>query len=332
MRRLFYLLTEEVLQIPRFRVFITTRPEPHIRSVFEQDHNHHYFHLHDIALSIVVADIRSYLEFRLSTEQVQKTLPDLRHPIWQPTKEQTDTLVRMSGKLFIIAATVASFILDRKQVDPAGQLAVLLSNISVMGLSGSNPMMAMDEVYMGIIRTAQPDPVGKWIDRFQACVGAIILLHDPLPCDALAQLIDVDIGVVLGTLANLHSLLAPSETTQTFRVHHISFPDFISDLDRCVTDPRLCIDRTAHHLRLARHCLHIIDRLLISAVSSLASGTRTNSRYALGTKYCLVLRMHAPTGQLIWSPHWRKEQGWTRKWKCFSSALHYAIFYHGWRR
>jgi hypothetical protein len=149
------LLAQEVPQIPCLRVFITARPEQHIRSVFEQDHNHDQFHLHDIDQSIVEADIRSYLEFRLSAGQVQKTFPGLRS-IWQSTEEEMNTLVAVSGKLFIIAATAVNFILDRKQVDPAGQLSVLLTGVADVASLGSKPM---DKVYMGIIRAAQPQPI-----------------------------------------------------------------------------------------------------------------------------------------------------------------------------
>jgi hypothetical protein len=173
-----------------------------------------------------------------------------------------NTLVAVSGKLFIIAATAANFILDRKQVDPAGQLAVLLNGVADMASSGSKPMTMMDKVYMGIIRAAQPDPVGKWIDRFQICVGTIVLLYDPLPCDALAALTGIDIDDIVRTLSNLHSLFAPSSNGQTFRVHHKSFPDFICDPDRCEGGPQFWINRKAHHLRIAKRCLHVMDRLL----------------------------------------------------------------------
>lgn len=88
-----------------------------------------------------------------------------------------------------------------------------------------------------------------------------MLLHDPLPWDALAQLIDEDAVVVLGTLSHLHSLLAPSEKDKTFRVHHQSFLDFISDPTRC-TDRQFRIDPTIHHLRIAKHCLRVMDHSL----------------------------------------------------------------------
>jgi len=256
-------------RIERLRIFITARPERHIRSIFTRYHNHNQFHLHDISQAIVEADIRTYLEFRLSTEQVHKALPDLIPPNWQPTAEQMDALVGISGKLFIIAATAASFILDGKHIDPAKRLAVLLHGVSDIDFYGSKHTTAMDEVYMKIIRAAQPDPINDWTVHFQACVGTIVLLHDPLPCDALAQLIGIDIRIILGTLSNLHSLLAPSADTQTFRVHHKSFPDFISNLDRCILDPQLRIDQTAHNFRIAMRCLYIMDHFLMQNLCGL---------------------------------------------------------------
>jgi len=254
------LFAHKAPQIGRLKVLFTSRPERHIRSIFMHYRNHSQFHLHDIDQSIVEADIRAYLEFRLSTEQVCKALPDLLPPIWQPTKEQMDALVGISGKLFIIAATATSFILDGKHMNPAKRLAVLLHGISDINFYGSKHTTAMDKVYMGIICAAQPDPIDDWTAHFQTCVGTIVLLHDPLPCDALAQLIGIDIGNILATLSNLHSLLAPSAETRTFRVHHKSFPDFISDPNRCI--PQLYIDRTVHNFRIAIRCLHIMDRFL----------------------------------------------------------------------
>jgi len=79
------LFAHQAPQIGRLRIFITARPERHIRSIFTHYRNHYQFHLHDIDQSIVETDIRTYLEFQLSREQVRKALPDVLPPIWQPT-------------------------------------------------------------------------------------------------------------------------------------------------------------------------------------------------------------------------------------------------------
>jgi hypothetical protein len=43
--------------------------------------------------AIVESDIWLYLDFRLSVEQVEEGLPELRPPPWQPTEEQKKMLV-----------------------------------------------------------------------------------------------------------------------------------------------------------------------------------------------------------------------------------------------
>jgi len=211
--------------------------------VLDDYRDHEQFHLHDIEDSIVEADIRLYIEFRLSEREVRKALCTLRPPFWRPSEEQKERLVGISGKLFIIASTAASFILDPRQLDPARQLTLLLDGVSPTNFSGSKYTTIMDHMYMQIIKAAQPDPIGDWVDRFQTFVGTITLLRDPLPCDALAGLLGVDVNDILRALANLHSLLAPKGEQQAFRIHHKSFPDFISDPNRCKLGPEFLTHR-----------------------------------------------------------------------------------------
>jgi hypothetical protein len=115
---------------------------------------------------------------------------------------------------------------------------------------------------MQIIRAAQPDPVDGWIHRFKTFVGAIVLLQDPLPAEVLAALLGVDVNDILGTLSNLHSLLAPDQKDQIYRVHHKSFPDFICNRDRCEMGPEFYIDPALHHMRIAEHCSRIMNDCL----------------------------------------------------------------------
>jgi hypothetical protein len=255
--RILALLAQEIPQMQRLRVFVTARPERHIRNMLNRYRTHEQFCLHDIEDSVVEADIRLYLDFRLSSDQVQRALPELLPP-WQPTETQKRILIGMSGKLFIVASTAVNFILDGQQLAPAEQLNTLISGISPRDYSGSHHTF-LDHMYMRILCAACPKPIGAWVDRFQTVVGTIILLRDPLPCKALAQLLDIDANDVVRTLSNLHSLLAPRGEDQVFRVHHKSFPDFICDPNRRGYSGDFHIDLRANHLRIAKRCLFIMN-------------------------------------------------------------------------
>jgi len=251
------ILENEIYPIQRLKVFITSRPERHIRNALAEYRNHEEFCLQDIEQSVVEADIRLYLDSRLSKEAVQRALPELPTPPWQPTPQQMDALVRMSGKLFIIASTAATFVLDTKQLAPEGQLDILLSSLSSMDSSGSRHTF-LDDMYMQIIRAACPERMGSWVDHFQIIVGTVTLLQDPLPYDTMASLLDLGASNIIRMLSNLHSLFAPGAKDQIFRIHHKSFPDFITDPDRREHSCEFYIDRSAHHLRIAKRCLIIM--------------------------------------------------------------------------
>src|ERR1700733_450311 len=270
------LFAEHAPHIPRLKVFITTRPEQHVEGAFGPHHPRKQFRLHDIEDKIVQGDIRLYIEHILSREQVRRKFPHI-HLDWEPTREEKDILVEMSGKLFIIAATAAKFILDSQQMNPPKQLAILCHSRKNTSRTEYNYMKifrailrhdvsrkdssdteyndeVMDLTYIKIIRAAAPcRRYHDWISQFRACVGTIVLLHDTLPRDSLAVIIKLGADEIDRTLSNLHSLLAPSGTG--FRVHHKSFPDFISNPSRC---PEFFIDHTVHHLRIAKRCLHIM--------------------------------------------------------------------------
>ena len=262
------LLADYIPQMPRLRVFITARPEPHIQSALGECRQYEQVYMQDIELSVVKDDIQRYLEFRLSENEVKKAFPKLRPPIWRPTKEQMSILVGLSGKLFIIASTAASFILDRKHMAPAERTAILLDGISPTDFSGSKHTTIMDDVYTRILYAAQPDPIDGWINRFQMFVGTVVVLHDPLPCDALAILLGVDVNDIIRTLSNLQSLLGPSEN-ETYRVHHKSFVDFICDNDRCKMGLGFHISPAKHHMRVAECCLRVMNKTLTFNICNL---------------------------------------------------------------
>jgi len=297
------LLAEEIPQIPRVKIFITARPERHIRNAFRHYTDHEQFSLHDIEESVVENDIQLYLDSRLSEEAVQNALPELRPPLWQPTEGEKKILVGMSGKLFVIASTAVKFILDSRRLAPAEQLATLLNGVSLQDFSGAEHTTAMDHTYLQILHNALPRPVGGWVDEYQTFVGTITLLHEPLPSAALAGLIGVEINDVVRLLSNLHSLLAPSGKDQTFRIHHKSFLDFITSPERCKAGLEFYIDPKVHHIRVAKCCLRIMDHNLRFNMCNLEQSERYKDRAQLHDRIQNHISQHLAYACIYWASH-----------------------------
>lgn len=297
------ILAHEIPKIPGLKVFITARPERHIRGALAQYHDHERFHMQDIEHSVVQADIQHYLHSRLSEQGVQNAFPELRRPLWQPTREQVKTLIGMSGKLFIIARTAADFILDPRHAEPAKRIASLLDGVSPTTFSGSKHSTIMDNVYMRIICAAEPGLADDWIYWFRIIVGAIVLLRDPLPCEALAELLKVDANKIMGTLANLHSLLAPTGRECSFRVHHKSFPDFICDRNRCQIGPEFFIDPTLHHMLIAECCLRVMCDTLKLNMCHLRRSEWSKQTDLLNDAFRISIPLHLAYACTYWASH-----------------------------
>ncbi|KAJ2928074.1 hypothetical protein H1R20_g9012, partial [Candolleomyces eurysporus] len=89
------------------KFFLTSRPEISLRESFETSTHHGWLRLHDIEADIVRADILLYLNDRF------KRIPRVYNHYqaesnWPPPEIQT--IVNVSGRLFIIAATMAAYI------------------------------------------------------------------------------------------------------------------------------------------------------------------------------------------------------------------------------
>jgi len=64
---------------------------------------------------------------------------------------------------------------------------------------------------------------------------------------------------IITTLNHLHLIIAPGSHDQSPRIYHKSFPDFVTDAERCRKDSRFFIALNEHHYRIAEHCFRIMD-------------------------------------------------------------------------
>ncbi|KAJ3486529.1 hypothetical protein NLI96_g4180 [Meripilus lineatus] len=238
------------------RVFLTSRPEAHIRLLFDNDKHYANCVLHNIEDLIVEGDIRRFLEHRLPTipKELGISLPD-----W-PSTSDLDAVVAKSGRLFIFAATVVRFVADDVVPDPQGRLIRFLHSQAVLG---SSTYKQLDQLYLHVLQSTvgRPDDPGH-IRCLRATLAAIVLLRNPIPLAALAALIGYDPEHVLISLYRLHSIiLVPSTIQDTPKIFHLSFSDFITDSSRC-TDQKFYVDVQSQEVSLLLQCLGTMKKSL----------------------------------------------------------------------
>ena len=247
-----------VENIPRVKFFITGRPEPRIKTGFRLPLLVDYtdvFVLHDVHPSLINSDIRLFLKHELSELAQRRHLGD-----W-PSDEHTNLLCRRAAGLFVYAVATVKF-LENKIRSPAYQLDVILKlpeSTVPEGKTRFNHKITLDSLYTSILQAAFDEEDPDTDSSIRSTIGAIVLLVNPLPPSAIAELIGLDPAVVGPILELIQSLLAADEDlTQSVKPFHKSFPDFITNPSRC-TNPRFCISPEPLHLELAKNCLRVMN-------------------------------------------------------------------------
>ncbi|KAM6488982.1 hypothetical protein JOM56_015618 [Amanita muscaria] len=246
-------LGQLVHEIPSFKVLLTTRPQPDLNNLLD---SHDVFHLHNIEDKIVNNDIRSYLKSKLSIDQVKVILPTLKTS-WNATDDDIDALVQAAGKLFIVASISVLFILDKTVRNPASQMKRLRSELA----HNRTPFIALGDFYSIILHAVVPPGSDRvLVERFQKVVGTIGLLCDPLPVDALADLIGMQTVDIDGVLDNLQSVILLGTDNIPY-IFHKSFSDWIMDTEHC-KDKYHQIDPKDGHTWLTIRCLQTMNERL----------------------------------------------------------------------
>lgn len=261
-------LMMEVLFNHFLRIFITSRPEGHIREAlglrergsFRQDLVLHQ----DIGVQAEVeGDIRLFLRTTLQ-EIRDKDTTSQTGSVW-PREEDLQTLVQQCGKLFIYAATAVRFIGGNRSLNLEMQLQNLLKvEKNHVPSNEVEPYMHLDQLYLNVLKTAFAgitDTKGQYYrTRFQNIVGSIVLMQRPLPLEALAKFLrKYTVDDIKQTLYYLHSIfIVPEKTSEAPRVYHLSFPNFITHSDRC-TNKNAYINPQAQEKYLFLLCLGTME-------------------------------------------------------------------------
>jgi hypothetical protein len=97
---------------------------------------------------------------------------------------------------------------------------------------------------------------GEIFSWIKAVVGAVLLVHNPLSAKALSDLLRL--SNIYTTLHSLHSLLlVPESPEDPIHTFHKSFPDFLTDPNRC-KDERFLVKPSIHHAEILLSCLRLM--------------------------------------------------------------------------
>ena len=257
-------LATYVDEIPLVKFFITGRPESQIREGFRaellQPHTA-ILELHNVDRSSVDSDIKLFFKTRFTKIAKSRSNSGLEDD-W-PGPGYIDILCRKSGGLFIYAATVVKFVSSRNH-PPDERLALIVlrqKDTSYEGRSG------IDLLYTQVLEQASRDVDSddqEFYSRFTSVVGAVVLIFHPLSINTLSDLLR-NYGTaskISASLRTLHSvLLIPNTTEHPLQVFHKSFPDFLTDQNRC-TNPQFLIHPPTHHKEILVGCLRVMGERL----------------------------------------------------------------------
>ena len=257
-------------EIPQVKFYITGRPEPRIQSGFRLQLLRpltEIFVLHTVEQSVVNTDIRRFLKARLSALAQRFQL------IGWPSDEHTNLLCQRAAGLFIYAVATVKF-LDHKTHPPKQRLDAIVNLPGCTTHEGQTRYKnntTLDSLYTSILKMAfdfdTEDPGED--SKVQFTIGTIVLLVNPLPPSAVAELIDLEPEQVMMMITSVQSLLVFNEDpNHPVKPFHKSFPDFIMDPTRCL-NKRFCISPGVLHLQLAISCLKLINKSLKQNLLSL---------------------------------------------------------------
>ena len=266
-------LGQFVSEIPKVKFFITGRPESRIREGFRLPllaEATNVFVLHQVEPSQVDSDIRLFFTHEFS-ELVRRRRG---FDDW-PAKEQLDLLCKRAAGLFVYAVATVKFI-DKQSANPAERLNLLLQSPEGSGREARtkfNENATLDVLYTSVLNGAFGEDDDLDNDpKVRSVLGAMILAANPISPSSVATFLNLDADRdVFPLLSSAQSLLILQDIDCPVRPFHTSFPDFITDPDRCINQ-RFYISPPHHHSQLLIGCLDLMDRTLEKNMCRLPGG------------------------------------------------------------
>jgi hypothetical protein len=240
------------------KFLVCSRPEPHLREVFESTPSRSGFEFISLNSFDAGRDILHYLRVRFDDIRQRCAVSMPMPPIW-PTLEDLTTLVDKASGQFIYAETVLKFLEDEYS-HPVERLRLVLSISSTP--KHASIFSDLDALYTFIL-SANPNT-----DLIVEILGAYFVIpsadnvhaqsDDAWHCVAfLDGILELPAGSVRRAVRGLHSLLfIPDSDYTRIRLYHKSLYDFLSNVTR---SGRFFLSPRAQDLNLAKHCFSIVE-------------------------------------------------------------------------
>lgn len=247
------------------KVFLTSRPEGHLREAFQFSSHHQHFRLHDIEWHIVQADITLFLATRLKGINA---IYDHYRTSWPPP--EIGIIAEFCGPLFIVAFTAYKYIhtstgncLKRFQ-----EFAQRSSDLKLQGI---------DLLYDHILSQAYDDLDEDEAVLVHSCLSLLVSAAFPLSVYDYAQLIGTDTGAIREAFKSLHSVVqAPNgnDDQAIISIYHASFVDHLTSKKRL--GERWSIEIHIAHSEIASACLALMESMLCFGISGAQTSYRSN--------------------------------------------------------
>jgi hypothetical protein len=172
---------------------------------------------------------------------------------------ELEGLMARSGTLFIYAATAVRYIADGHEFYKSR-----LSEMAIQGLESVDEFQTdLDVLYVHILGKACKGKRKHEADAIRDLVSIIIFLRTPLPMEAIASLSERNAYLYLSPLTSV--IYIPKHREAVVAPFHASFPDFITNPDRC--SPERCpsfraLVASEGHQLLALKCLKHMNQSL----------------------------------------------------------------------
>ncbi|THU96216.1 hypothetical protein K435DRAFT_966063 [Dendrothele bispora CBS 962.96] len=238
-------------QLLGLKFLFTSRPDGGFLNYFKKNMSNPYgevqlegIYLHNVETSLIEADIYKYLTNELELHSVSITDDNIKK------------LVKMSGRLFIYAATTVKFICDIPELSQDRLMEILSRTAS----PEKNQTQELDSLYDTILKSAIP--VQKLSSKEQKdCLNilhTIITLGKPVPCSVIANMLDLKLEVVKATVKRLQSVFYAGKADSSIYIFHASFVDYLTTGERSGI---FSCDVLRQNTLLATACFHSLMNL-----------------------------------------------------------------------